>query len=86
MGPMPLERYREFLPGGPAWRETEALTDFFANRQCDFELQLVLDRDEVPLLEVGEDLPLGLCSWLKVDEFRHDPADAVLPVGQQVCL
>ena len=86
LGPMPLVRYREFLPGGAAHRKTEALTEFFSNRQYDFELQLVLAGDEVPDFQLGLDLPLGWCSWLKTEEFQHNPDDAVLPVGQQRCI
>ncbi len=85
LGPMPLARYREFLPGGNAYSEAEALIDFFANRQFDFELQLALNREEVPEFELGEELPLGWCSWLKTEEFSHYPDDAILPVGQQLC-
>ena len=86
LGPMPLGRYREFLPGGNAYREAEALIEFFANRQYEFELQLALTREEVPEFELGTELPLGWCSWLKTEEFGHHPDDAVLPVGQQLCM
>jgi type VI secretion system protein ImpH len=85
MGPMPLERYQEFLPGGPAYKRAEALLEFFANRQFEWELQLVLDRSEVPSLALGSELPLDWCSWLKTDDFQTDPDDARLPIGQQLC-
>ncbi|HEX4166327.1 MAG TPA: type VI secretion system baseplate subunit TssG [Bryobacteraceae bacterium] len=86
LGPMPLNRFREFLPDGPAYGETEALIEFFANRQLDFELQLLLDRTEVPVFQLGEELPLGWCLWLKTEEFATNPGDAVLPLGQQLCM
>lgn len=86
LGPMPLSRLREFLPDGPSHGEAEALIDFFANRQFDFELQLVLDRTEVPPFQLGEELPLGWCSWLKTEEFETNPGDVVLPIGQQLCM
>lgn len=86
LGPMPLARYREFLPGGNAYSEAEALIDFFANRQFDFEVQLALNREDVPAFELGAELPLGWCSWLKTEEFVDDPDDAILPVGQQLCM
>jgi type VI secretion system protein ImpH len=86
LGPMPLACYRRFLPGGEAYRQTEALIEFFGNRQYDFEIQLLLERQEVPEFELGEELPLGWCSWLKTEEFGHHPDDAILPVGQQLCM
>jgi type VI secretion system protein ImpH len=86
LGPMRLDRFQDFLPAGQAHREAEAFVEFFAGRQFDFELQLVLDRTDVPLLELGSELPLGWCSWLKTDEFEWDPGDAILPLGQQLCM
>jgi type VI secretion system protein ImpH len=86
LGPMSLVRYREFLPGGNAYGEAAALIDFFGNRQYDFELQLCLMREEVPEFELGAELPLGWCSWLRTEEFGHHPDDAVLPIGQQLCM
>jgi type VI secretion system protein ImpH len=86
LGPMPLARYRQFLPDGAACREVEAITEFFSNRQFEFELELVLERDEVPLYELGSNLPLGWCGWLKTEEFEHDPDDASFLIGQQPCM
>jgi len=86
LGPMRLARYREFLPSGRAWREAEALIEFFANREFDFELQLTLERGDVPEFELGGELPLGWCSWLKTEQFGYDPDDAILPLGQQLCM
>ncbi|HEX6546704.1 MAG TPA: type VI secretion system baseplate subunit TssG [Bryobacteraceae bacterium] len=86
LGPMPLARYRDFLPAGSAYRELEALVEFYANRQLDFDIQLVLDRSEVPTLELGAELPLGWCSWLRTEEFASDPEGAMLQVGQQLCM
>lgn len=86
LGPMPLARYREFLPGGNAYKEAEALIEFFGNRQFDFELQLALNREEVPEFELGAELALGWCSWLKTEKFQAHPDDAVLQIGQQLCM
>ena len=85
MGPMPLRRYQQLLPGGTAYQQAEALVDFFGNRLLDVEVQLVLERSQVPAYELGSELPLGWCSWLKTSDFVHDPDDAVLAIGQQVC-
>jgi type VI secretion system protein ImpH len=86
LGPMPLARYRDFLPGAGGYREVEALVEFYANRQLDFDIQLILDRSEVPILELGMDLPLGWCSWLKTEEYAFHPEGAMLQIGQQLCM
>lgn len=85
IGPLPLKRYREFLPGAGGQRVLEGLARFFAGGQVDFDVQLVLLRAEVPEFELGgeSELPLGLCSWAKTEEFERDPDDAVFSLGEE---
>ncbi|HBY60839.1 MAG TPA: type VI secretion system baseplate subunit TssG [Solibacterales bacterium] len=83
LGPMPLRRYRQFLPGGVAYEPLKALTKFFAGGEMQFEIQLVLERDEVPGLELGappDDGPLlGWVSWVKSrPPFGRNPEDTIL--------
>jgi len=87
IGPLSLERYREFLPGTPTHNALRGLVRFYAGGQIDFDVQLVLARDQVPEYELGADgageLPLGLCSWAKTGDFEHDPDDAILSLGEE---
>jgi type VI secretion system protein ImpH len=87
IGPLPLRKYRDFLPGGSAHAALRALTKFYSGGQFDFEVQLVLSREEVPEMTIGidgdEGLPLGLCSWAKTGPFDTDPDDAVLALGDE---
>jgi type VI secretion system protein ImpH len=82
LGPMPLERYREFLPDGAAYGPLQALTKFFANDQFDFEAQLILEREEVPQFGVGVEggAPprLGWVSWLKSAPLSRNPDETIL--------
>jgi len=82
LGPLTLKMYRRFLPNGQAHAEVRALTQFFSGGQFDFELQLVLAREEAPEYELGVDgedaLPLGLCSWAGPGALEKDPDDAIL--------
>jgi type VI secretion system protein ImpH len=75
LGPMPLERYREFLPGARGQKELEAWLMFYSRRQFDFVVQLVLAREEVPqtVLLTEESPRLGYESWLKVKALQRDP-------------
>ena len=45
----------DFLPGGAAHEALRALTRFFGNDQFDFEVQLVLARDEAPQFRLDAD-------------------------------
>jgi len=75
LGPMPLEKYRQFLPGARGQKELESWVMFYSRRQFDFIVQLVLARDEVPytVLQADDSPRLGYESWLKVKALRRDP-------------
>jgi type VI secretion system protein ImpH len=69
VGPLSRARYAEFLPDGGAYESLRALVRFFSHDQFEFELQLVLARDEVPGLLLGADphspQPLGWSTWIR---------------------
>jgi type VI secretion system protein ImpH len=82
LGPMPLAQYREFLPDGSAFEPLRSIVRFFANDGIDFEVQLILKRQEVPSCQIdldGDAPPrLGWASWLKSAPFGRDPDDTIL--------
>jgi len=82
IGPLSLEQYTNFLPGGSAHEPLKALVKFFSNDELDFAVTLVLRRDQVPKCEVGgEDAAaprLGWISWLKSAPLDHNPGDTIL--------
>ena len=82
IGPLTLEKYQEFLPGGSANKALKAITKFFSNNCVDFEAQLVLGRNEVPTIELDLDgkqpARLGWVSWAKTAPLGMDPDDTVL--------
>ena len=82
MGPLSLERYQDFLPDGPCWEPLRAWARFFSNEQFDFEIKLVLEREQVPGCELGAveatGPRLGWVSWVKSKPLGRDPGDTVL--------
>jgi type VI secretion system protein ImpH len=84
LGPLTLAQYREFLPVGSAYQPLKTLVRFFAGEEFDFELQLILKREEVPSCELGaapEQAPLlGWVSWSKCSPLSRDPAETILPL------
>jgi type VI secretion system protein ImpH len=82
LGPMGLERYREFLPQGSAYEPLRAVSRFFSNDEFDFEIQLILKREEVPSCEVGSDRDaapqLGWVTWLKSVPFQREASETIL--------
>jgi type VI secretion system protein ImpH len=82
VGPLTLARYTDFLPGGAALEPLKALLRFFSNDELDFEIRLILQREEVPRCEIGDENDtgprLGWVSWLKSIPHEHNPGDAIL--------
>lgn len=82
MGPLSLERYNEFLPGGSACAALQAMVRFYTNGALDAEAQLVLERSQVPpvQLDFDSDQPsrLGWVSWARTAPMNRDPDDAIL--------
>ena len=81
LGPLRLERFLSFLPAGRAVRELNDLVRFYVGLVLQFDLQLVLQADEVPWCKLGDDTPagprLGWSAWLKTEEFTEAASDAV---------
>lgn len=80
LGPMPLAKYLDFLPGAPAHIQLAAWLRFYSRQQLDFVVRLVLAREEVPEMKLtsdeGEMARLGFASWLKLKSFERDPDEA----------
>jgi type VI secretion system protein ImpH len=83
LGPLSARQYLSFLPAGDAWEPLRAITTFFSGGEIEFEVELVLKREDVPPCELradGETPPLlGWFSWIKSGPvFGRDPGDTVL--------
>ena len=80
LGPLSFDRYKEFLPGAQASVELRSWLRLYANREFDFVIRLVLERNEVPHMKLGEDgveAPrLGLVSWVRNRPLNRDPDEA----------
>jgi type VI secretion system protein ImpH len=82
LGPLTLAQYLDFLPNGTAHAPLRAITRFFAGDELDFEVQLILKREEVPGCELGrlgDAAPqLGWITWAKSVSMARDPDDTIL--------
>ena len=82
LGPLTLERYADFLPEGKSWDPLGAWVQFFSNDEWDFEVKLILEREQVPACTLGAEgasgPQLGWVSWVKSAPFGRDPDDTVL--------
>jgi type VI secretion system protein ImpH len=87
IGPLPLDRYLEFLPSGAAYPALNSLARLFAGLEIDFEVQLVLKREDVPEIclgaEGGTAPKLGWVTWVKSVPLRRDPDETVYRLQQE---
>lgn len=78
-GPMSLDRYRQFLPGGSALRLASDILRNVAGDEFDCELTVTLLGEQVPRLQLGNrDARLGWLSWLGKSRSGGDAKDLVL--------
>jgi type VI secretion system protein ImpH len=84
LGPLDLEQYLDFLPGGAAHKSLRSLVKLYAGEQLDFEAQLVLKREDVPACELGNQEAsapqLGWVTWMKSVPLGRDPRDTIIPL------
>lgn len=83
LGPLTLREFESFLPQGKAFRPIAEWTRLFAGFEFDFDIQLVLKKEEVPPCQLGGGaLPrLGWTTWVKTEELSEDPSEVVLSVS-----
>lgn len=94
IGPLTLEEYNRMLPGGvsdgedPGRRESldamVAAVRTYAGDEIDWDLQLILKKEEVPPVAFGEQGQLGWTSWMPEEEIEEDPDDLILRPMERV--
>jgi type VI secretion system protein ImpH len=84
IGPLDLENYLDFLPNGSAYEPLRALLRFWTNEEIDFEVQLILERAEVPRCQLGgegDGAPqLGWVTWMKSKPMERHPEETIFNV------
>jgi type VI secretion system protein ImpH len=91
IGPLKLKQYRDFLPDGSAHMPLRELARLYAGPSMDFEVQLILAKEEVPSCHTGlgddpppvsgpnlDEVQLGWTTWVKTRLRTADAYEAVL--------
>lgn len=85
LGPLSLPEFRSLQPTAPAFAALVDLVRFGVGPEFDFDVKLVLHRDEVPQLRLtltpDPDTSLGWSSWLGVRLQPTHADDAVCPAS-----
>lgn len=87
LGPLNHGRYLDFLPRSESrgYAILNSILKFYCGTEIDFEVQLILDRNEARGVKLSSDedsnLLLGWTTWIKNAPLDHDPAEAVLQLN-----
>jgi len=78
LGPLGFAAFRRMLPGKESIPRLVALVRNYLGDEKDWDVQLVLERGEVPAVRLGQEGELGLTSWLSRRTSNQDADDVVL--------
>jgi type VI secretion system protein ImpH len=73
VGPLGYDDYRRFLPGGDSLKRLLAWVRTYAGLALDWDVRLILKKEEVPPLRLGGPLRVGWSTWLTSATPRRDP-------------
>jgi type VI secretion system protein ImpH len=78
VGSMPFLAFERFLPGSTALGQLSAIVRNYVGYELEWDLQLILDRAQVPGVRLGRGARLGWTSWLGSKVRYRDADDVVL--------
>jgi type VI secretion system protein ImpH len=80
IGPLTLEQYKRFLPGGESMRRLRDWVLNYVGYELSCEMHLVLEKEEVPAVRLGAAGALGWTSWLGPRRVDAPAGDLVLGI------
>jgi type VI secretion system protein ImpH len=78
LGALTFEDYQRMLPGGASLQRLIAVVKNYIGDEQDWELNLILEEPEVPLLCLDGESRLGWTSWLAQQPLGRDGDDLFL--------
>ena len=78
MGPLGLSAYRRLLPRGDSLKRLTAIVRNYIGDELGWDLNLILEREEVPPLRLGGEGQLGWTTWLTGEPLPEDADDLML--------
>lgn len=84
IGPLSQFEFNRFLPGGEALRQLVAAVKTYVGDEKAWDVQLVLDGDEVPATRLGRSGRMGLTTWMGASRVGGDVDDVVLQPSEAV--
>jgi type VI secretion system protein ImpH len=84
IGPLSYKEFKNFLPLSKKLMELNTITRGYIEVGLNFDAQLILKAQEVPLSQLGGDnnIALGWNTWLRSKSCLHDVGDTILPMAE----
>ncbi len=85
LGPIPWRRFQELLPSQKRLQELAQLTRSYVGIGLDFDFQVVLQGDDVPCLQLGNEScgKLGWNTWITHGKLKGEIEDAVFEIRDE---
>lgn len=80
LGPLTLSEYEDFLPTGVRLNKLRDLVKNYLGLELNWDLNLILKKNEVPRMQLGNYGRLGWTSWLQAANRKADANDLYLAV------
>jgi len=80
VGPLTLEQYKRFLPGGESLKRLHDWVLNYIGYELSCEMHLVLKKEEVPAVRLGAAGALGWTSWIGTRRVDAPAGDLVLGI------
>ncbi len=84
IGPIGYQDYQRLLPGGDSLPRLVALVRNYVDDGLSWDMQLILKKAEVPVLQLGESARLGWTTWASSQPLAEDADDLMLDAGAYV--
>jgi type VI secretion system protein ImpH len=81
-GPLTLNEYEDFLPTGVRLKQLRDLINNYLGLEFNWDLNLILKKQEVPVTQLGKYGRLGWTSWLETTNRMADANDLYLARGK----
>jgi type VI secretion system protein ImpH len=78
IGPLTLSDFERMMPGSPSLARLEAIVRNYVGDTLDWDINLVLRREEVPQAVLGRTTMLGHTSWIGTRSGATDADDLYL--------
>lgn len=74
-GPLRHSEYLALLPGSESLERLVSLVRSYIGDEFDWDMRLIMKKEEVPALQLGGEQRLGWTSWLTVGPLKRDAGD-----------